>query len=197
MNWLAHLHLAQSPGRLRIGNLAGDFVRGVDLTAMHSELQRGVWQHRAIDRFVDAHPAVRASRERLGAPQRRFAGVLIDVFYDHFLARDWQRWGDGRSLAAFVAEVHAELRAHELELPPRLRELLPWLQREDWLGSYAHLPGIDAILARMARRVQRPTPLAAGGDLLRAHYTELEADFAAFWPALVVEARRLRDADEV
>ncbi|MCA8964814.1 MAG: DUF479 domain-containing protein [Planctomycetes bacterium] len=192
MNWLAHLRLAPAHARLRIGNLAGDFVRGVDLATLHPEVRRGVLQHRAIDRFVDAHPVVRASRERLGEAHRRFAGVLVDVFYDHFLAREWENYGDGRPLAGFVAEVHVELREHVDELPPRLQEALPWLQREDWLGSYASLAGIDAILARMARRIERPTPLATGGALLRANYAALGADFAAFWPVLVDEAQRIQ-----
>lgn len=193
MNWLAHLRLAPAPGLLRIGNLAGDFVRGVELATLHPELRRGVEQHRAIDRFVDAHALVRESRERLGATNRRFSGVLVDVFYDHFLARDWQRFGDGRPLAEFVAEVVAELHAAHDLLPPRLATVLPWLQREDWLGSYASVEGIDAILALMARRFPRPTPLADGGRLLRAHYAALEADFVTFWPELL-RARPPREA---
>src|SRR5690349_14540980 len=101
MNWLAHLRLAPREPLLRLGNLAGDFVRGVYVSALHGGLQRGIAMHRAIDRFVDAHHAVRTAKERLQPPFRRFAGVLVDVWFDHFLARGWQRFGDGRTLAAF------------------------------------------------------------------------------------------------
>src|SRR6187549_190225 len=98
MNWLAHLLLSPPEPLLRLGNLSGDFVRGIDVTLLRPELQLGITQHRRIDAFVDAHPLVRRSRERLDAPFRRFAGVLVDVYYDHFLARDWAALGDGRPL---------------------------------------------------------------------------------------------------
>lgn len=191
MNWLAHLRLAPAAGRLRIGNLAGDFVRGVDLGQLDAQVRTGVLQHRAIDRFVDAHQTVRRSRARLGPEVSRYSGVLVDVFYDHFLARDWSQHGDGRALRQFVDEVQAELFANVAVLPPRLAELLPWLQREDWLGSYATLPGIDAILLRMAKRSERRAPLRGGGRELRQHYAELAADFAEFWPQLQAHAREL------
>ncbi len=189
MNWLAHLRLAPNAPLLRLGNLCGDFVRGVDLATLHPELQRGIAQHRAIDRFVDAHPIVRRSRQRLDPHCRRFAGVFVDVFFDHFLARDWSQLGEGGTLAEFVAAMHALLLEHALLLPPRLQHVLPWMQRETWLTSYARLDGIDAVLQRMARRVARPTPLGDGVQQLRAHYRDLGCDFAAFWPELVTFVR--------
>ncbi len=191
MNWLAHLRLAPPEPLVRLGNLSGDFVRGVDLAALSPELQRGIAHHRAIDRFVDAHPIVRASRARLQPPFQRLAPVLLDVFYDHFLARDWHQYGDGRSLGAFAAEVHEQLEAHAPLLPPRLQAAIPAMRRENWLLSYAELDGIDAILLRMSRRIVRPTPLAEGGQQLRAHYEDLAQDFAAFWPLLVQETHRI------
>ncbi len=191
MNWLAHLRLSPTAPLLRLGNLAGDFVRGVDLATLPAAVQAGIAQHRAIDRFVDAHALVRRSRERLAPPFRRFAGVLVDVYFDHFLARDWHLHGDGRPLRAFVDEVHGQLRAHAAVLPPRLAAALPTLQREDWLGSYARLDGIDAILARMSGRVARANPLGDGGAELRARYAAFESDFAAFWPELHVASREI------
>mgnify|MGYP001357005115 CR=1 FL=1 len=190
MNWLAHLRLAPDEPLLRLGNLRGDFVRGIDLASLHPVLQRGVHQHRAVDAFVDAHPLVRASRERLDAPFRRFAGVLVDVFYDHYLARDWTRLGDGSRLDAFAATVHGELRDHLDLLPERLQRAVPWMQDERWLVGYAEVDGIDAVLRRMARRLSRETPLGAGARQLRAHYDALGEDFAAFWPELVAFADR-------
>lgn len=191
MNWLAHLRLAPDEPLLRLGNLCGDFVRGIDLASLHPTLQRGVHQHRAVDAFVDAHPLVRASRERLDAPFRRFAGVLVDVFYDHYLARDWTRLGDGSRLDAFAATVHGELRDHLDLLPERLQRAVPWMQDERWLVGYAEVDGIDAVLRRMARRLSRETPLGAGAAQLRAYYDGLESDFTAFWPELVAFADRV------
>lgn len=191
MNWLAHLRLAPDEPLLRLGNLAGDFVRGVDVAALRPELQRGIRQHRAVDAFVDAHALVRRSRERLDPPFRRFAGVLVDVFFDHYLARDWARLGDGRPLPAFAASVHGELCAHHELLPPRLQQAVPWMQAEQWLVGYAEVAGIDAVLRRMTRRLSRPTPLGDGAEQLRAHYDGLDVDFAAFWPELVAFALRI------
>ena len=194
MNWLAHLRLSPADPLLRLGNLCGDFVRGTDPATLHPDLQRGIAQHRAIDRFVDAHPIVRTSRERLDPGARRFAGVLVDVFYDHFLARDWHRHGDGGPLAAFAAGVHDDLERHRTLLPPRLVSALPWLKAQGWLAGYAQVDGIDAVVRRMAGRLSRPSPLADGAAELRAHYDALDIDFAAFWPELVAFAAKLDGA---
>jgi acyl carrier protein phosphodiesterase len=193
MNWLAHLRLAPTAPLLRLGNLCGDFVRGVDLGSLHPELQRGIAQHRAIDRFVDAHVLVRRSRERLDPGFSRFSGVLVDVFYDHYLARDWRQHGDGGTLAEFAAIVHALLETHDQFLPIRLQQAAPWMRREAWLTSYADVDGIDAVLQRLARRVNRTTPLGEGAGQLRAHYGPLGLDFAAFWPELTAFAAVLHE----
>lgn len=191
MNWLAHLRLAPAEPLLRLGNLCGDFVRGVDVATLAPALQQGIRQHRAVDAFVDRHPIVRRSRARLDAPFRRLAGVLVDVFYDHYLARDWAALGDGRPLPEFAADVHALLREHEALLPPRLAAVRPWMEAQGWLAGYAQVDGIDAVLRRMAARLQRPTPLGDGAAQLRVHYDALADDFAAFWPELAAFARTL------
>ena len=181
MNWLAHLRLAPTEPLVRLGNLAGDFVRGVDLATLVEPIRRGIAQHRALDRFVDAHPAVGQSRARLAPPFRRFAGVLVDVFYDHFLARDWERLGDGTALPAFTQRIYADLRAHAAVLPPRLQMAAPWMERQDWLSCYGGTAGVELTLARMGSRSPRTTLLGAGGAQLREHYDGLANDFAILW----------------
>lgn len=185
MNWLAHLRLSPPLPLLRLGNLCGDFVRGVDVAALHPELRRGIAMHRAIDRFVDAHPVVVRARQRLQPPFRRFAGVLLDVCFDHFLARDWQRLGDGGSLDAFLRVVHGELVAHHDALPARLQAIAPHFSADGWLAGYTTVAGIERVFAAMAARVARPTPLAKGAEVLEQDYGALAADFAALWPELV------------
>jgi acyl carrier protein phosphodiesterase len=181
VNWLAHLRLSPDEPQVRLGALLGDFARADEVERLPPRVRDGVLQHRALDRFTDAHPVFRRSRARIAAPLRRFAGVLIDVFYDHFLARDWQRFGDGRPLRAFTAAQYALLAEHRALLPAVLRDVAPAMQSEDWLASYAELAGIDLVLLRMSRRLRRDNPLASGGAELRAHYAELEGDFAAFF----------------
>ncbi|MEC7726406.1 MAG: ACP phosphodiesterase [Planctomycetota bacterium] len=184
MNWLAHLRLAPSSPLVRLGNLAGDFVQGVDTAALHPDLQRGIAQHRAVDRFVDAHPAHRRGRTRFAAPWRRFAGVALDVVYDHFLARDWSTLGDGRPLEAFVDDVHDELARHCDLLPPALARASTRMREHRWLSMYASIEGVDQVLQAMARRSTRAQPLASAASELRRLYRAFEADFAELWPEL-------------
>jgi acyl carrier protein phosphodiesterase len=194
VNWLAHLRLAPAAPLVRLGNLAGDFVRGVDLATLHEDVRRGVHQHRAVDRFVDGHPIYLRARARVGAPWRRFSGVALDVFFDHFLARDWAELGDGRPLDVFVGEVHEQLVRHRAVLPPALRRAGPHIAARGWLGMYGTLEGVDEVLDAMAKRSPRRRPLADVGAELRRCYDALAADFAAFWPALSDFVER-RDAD--
>jgi len=186
MNWLAHLRLAPAAPLVRLGNLCGDFVRGIELADLRPEIRLGIEQHRAVDRFVDDHAVTKRSAGRLRP--NRFAGVLVDVFYDHFLARDWDVLGDGRELTTFVDEVHDQLAEHAELLPPRLRQILPVMRTEGWLSSYGELAGIDAILRRMAGRGRRRVVLLDGSALLREHYAELDGDFRALWPELAAAA---------
>lgn len=188
MNWLAHLRLAPAEPLVRIGNLAGDFVRGVDTKSLHPELQRGIEQHRAIDRFVDAHDVCRRARARFAEQNRRFAGVALDVFFDHFLARDWHRYGEGRELAAFVTDVHAAMHRHRDLLPPDLARLNDRMAEDSWLTMYDTIDGIERVLRAMARRFRRRSPLATITSELRANYAAFESDFAELWPELLAFA---------
>ena len=160
-------------------------MRGLDIGELHPELQRGIAQHRAIDRFVDDHAVHRRSRARFAAPWRRYAGVALDVFYDHFLARDWHLHGDGRALGAFVDEVHAQLEQHRDLLPPELRALQERLAQHGWLRMYDTVDGIERVLRAMSRRGRRSRPLADVTGELRRHYAAFEADFVELWPDLM------------
>lgn len=182
MNWLAHLRLSPlAPPLLRLGNLCGDFVQGIDTAQLHDDLQRGVRLHRAIDRFTDAHPAAAAARSRLPARFRRFAGVLFDVYCDHFLARDWEAFGNGSPLPDFLAGVQDDLRQYAALLPPALQRIAPQFSPHGWLGGYGSLEGIDRVCRLMATRLRRPSALADGVAPLRAAYEPLRTDFLALW----------------
>jgi acyl carrier protein phosphodiesterase len=188
VNWLAHLRLAPAAPLVRLGNLAGDFVRGVDTSSLHPDLRRGIEQHRAIDRFVDAHRVHRRGRARFGAPWRRFGGVALDVFFDHFLARDWAELGDGVALDAFIDRVHLQLEEHQQLLPPALARAYVRMQEHGWLRMYASIEGVDEVLGAMARRSRRAKPLADAAAELRRNYDAFDADFAELWPELAAFA---------
>jgi acyl carrier protein phosphodiesterase len=185
VNWLAHLRLAPAEPLVRIGNLAGDFVRGVDITTLHLELQRGVRQHRAIDRFVDGHAVFRSARGRFAERSHRFAGVALDVFFDHYLARDWRLHGDGQPLADFVDDVHRDLDRYRDLLPLDLGHLHDRMAENRWLTMYGTVEGIDRVLRAMSRRSRRSSPLATIGMELRRNYEAFDDDFRELWPELL------------
>lgn len=189
MNWLAHVALADDDDASIAGNLLGDFMRGVDLDALPPDLRAGVLRHRAVDRFTDAHPLVRASRGRVAPERRRFAGVLVDVYYDHFLARHWTRVRPAVPLREFTARVYRALGRHGPALGPRLAALAPRMAAEDWLASYEDLGSVERALAGIGRRLKRPQPLELGAGDLRAAYAALEGDFLCFFPFLEASIR--------
>jgi acyl carrier protein phosphodiesterase len=193
VNWLAHLVLSPPVPLVRLGNLAGDFVQGTAIAALHPEVQRGIALHRAIDRFVDTHPIVRGGRDRLQPPFRRFGGVLLDVWFDHFLARDFSALV-GQPLPTFLAVVHRDLRQHRAELPLPLQQIAERFAADGWLRSYAEVAGIEHVLALMGRRLARENPLARGAEPLRQHYAALATDFAALWPEVRAFSARLVEA---
>lgn len=172
----------------------GDFLKGVDATRYPPAIQRGIRLHRAIDGFTDAHPVFGRSRRRLPPPYRRYAGVLVDVFYDHFLARDWRRYRPREDLSSFVRRTYRMLANPPVDPPPRLKKALPYMIREDWLGSYTTQDGIDRQLKRISRRVSRTNPLGSGVSQLALHYDGFASDFAEFFPAIM---RHVRDVTEV
>jgi len=188
VNWLAHLFLSEDDAAYRIGNVIADWVKGEARLSLPLAVRRGVACHLEIDRFTDAHPIVHRSHARIGAPLQRFAGVLVDVFYDHFLARDWAHSCD-QPFVAWKQRVYAQLLSFDAPLHPKVRAGLERMVREDWLGCYASVEGVRAILQRIAARLSRPTPLAEGAAVLVTHYEALRADFHAFFPQVRAHVR--------
>ena len=187
MNWLAHILLAESTPEARLGNLLGDLIKGKHKEALNPSLQRG-WQcHQAIDIFTDQHPLVRRSKRQIDSEYRRFAGILIDVFYDYILANNWQYYSD-ISLAEFTAMVYSSWESPLIQLPIYLQEVINRMMREDWLSSYADLAGIEQNLARISwrltRRTKRECDLTPAIEQLTIHYGNFHQDFHQFFPQL-------------
>ena len=187
MNWLAHAFLSRPDVEFRLGNLLADLVKGRDLAAMPAGFLDGVRRHRAIDAFTDAHPAVRRSRARVGGGFRHATGILVDVFYDHLLALDWQRYA-GEPLEAFTARLYAAVRSCPIRLPPEARAAVEGMLADDRLGSYRRLDGIEAALrrvsVRLAARTGRDLGLERGVSALVTHFGGLRDDFGEFFPQL-------------
>jgi len=187
VNFLVHFLLSGDDEELRLGNLLGDLVKGRVERYRHpgvtERMRTGIQLHRTIDSFSDRHPLVGRSKRLLAPRYGRLAGVIVDVFYDHVLARGWSRHS-AQPLSAFTREVYGSFERHMTRLPTAIHPLARAMQRGDWLGSYAHIDGIDGALRGMARR----TPVAAGigtaAEELVAHQLEFEAHFEEFFPDL-------------
>lgn len=190
MNHLAHAHLAAGAPLLVAGNLAGDFVKGRLDRLPFTPLLAGIRMHRGVDAYTDRHPVWRRSRARIRP--RRVAGVIVDVAYDHFLARHFPRYSDV-PLEEFAARTYRVLLDHRSLLPPRLAAVLPRIVAEDWLTSYRWREGVERTFARLARRVGA---LAGGADEIDAQYRALEADFLEFYPQLAAFASGWRQPVE-
>lgn len=196
MNFLAHAYLAGDAPADRLGGLIGDFVKGPLPAGLPPDIAAGVRLHRQIDVFADAHPAFLRSRARVSPQRRRVAGVMVDMFYDHFLALHWHRF-DAEPLEAFTSAMYRLMAEHDALLPSRLAEILPRMRESDWLGSYRSAETTALALDRMALRLRRANPLTGSGAELRADYAGFEADFFEFIvaaQAFAVQHRALRDA---
>ena len=183
MNWLAHLYLSEPTPAFRIGNLLPDLAPASELMNLPGDFRRGVEQHRRIDAFTDSHPIVRQSMHRISPPFRRFAGILVDVFYDHILAREWDSFSSV-PLSDFAIEVYSSFECHRDDIPPVAYIRLEHMRAGDLLCSYRELNGISIALGRIASRLSRPVPLAEAVCILEADYNSFYSDFTTFFPEL-------------
>lgn len=187
MNWLAHLLLSEPNVESRLGNLLADIVKGTARQELNSHIQRGIACHQLIDRFTDSHIVVQRSKERINSSYRRFAGVLVDIFYDHFLAKNWSQYSQ-ISLDEFTAEIYQSFRAYQGQIPLIVREVISRVAAEDWLGSYRNVSGVEIALVRISRRLSQRRnkifSLTPAINELIIHYDALEYDFQEFFPEL-------------
>ena len=194
MNYLAHAWLARHSDDAILGAILGDFVFGQSaLQDWPPAVRAEIVRHRRIDRYTDGHPAVVEARSLFDAAGlRRYAGIVLDVYFDHCLARDWSRWNDA-PLSEFTARVYRVLLAHRDALPPRLHAIAPRMAAHDWLGSYAQRGNVDHAVRGIATRLSRNgDKLVACLDVLRVEETAIDAAFGAFFPDLVHAAARMR-----
>lgn len=180
MNFLAHALLAGDAPALIVGGVAGDWIKGHLPGTLPADLAKGVALHRAIDSYSESHPAFRRSRARVSAERRRYAGVLVDVFYDHLLAKNWAAAGHQQPLHEYCEAVYRLIRNRLNELPISSHAALTLMAREDWLSSYARIEGIADVLVRMSRRARQPNPLANGEQEFLADVDGFTGDFNAW-----------------
>ena len=169
MNYLAHCYLSQESPAAVLGSILGDFVKGRIEEQFTPAIRHSIILHRKIDSYTDSHDIFRASKRLIHPHYRRYAGILIDLFYDHFLARHWRQYSD----------------TPLTELPERLLRILPRMMQDDWLGSYHDTAAIATALHGISRRLQHQTALLHAVDELLRHNQALEAHFFDYFPQLM------------
>ncbi|MBQ0776245.1 MAG: DUF479 domain-containing protein [Pseudomonas sp.] len=188
MNFLAHLFLGPKEPEQALGSLLGDFVRGpVERLDLPQGVRDGIWLHRRIDVFTDAHPLVRRSRERVSPERRRYAGIMIDMFYDHLLARHWQSFSD-QPLEQFTQDIYAVLLDQQSIIPEQAWPTISRMAKNDWLSSYARLHNLHRALDNISLRLKRANPLPGSAQELEQDYPGFEADFMAYMPQVIAYA---------
>lgn len=179
MNFLGHLYLSGDDPEVIVGNFMADAVKGRDLGRFTPGVQQGIRLHRAIDVFTDTHPLTLLGRERLRAHAGKYAGVAVDVFYDHILATSWPELHE-ETLAVFTGRMYRLLLAHEALMPERTRAMLPYMVQGDWLGSYVRIEGIGRTLSGLARRVPAGAGLLGAEAVLERHVDAYRSEGLAF-----------------
>lgn len=185
MNYLAHLHLAAHTRSSLTGNLLGDFVKGPLPTGLAAHFDEGIWLHRKIDAFTDAHPEHRAAVACFEAPWRRFGGILVDMLYDHWLSRHWQQFSQD-PLPRFLQQSYGQLLADHARLPDGLPMALRRMAEQDWIASYRHREGLGQALNGIGRRLRRPLLLGEALHTLdEDRWHECERGFLRFYPEVM------------
>ncbi len=183
MNYLAHIYLSEGNENIQLGNFFADAVKGNSYLSYPGEIQKGILLHRKIDTFTDFHPVVKKSKARLKSKFGLYKGIIIDIFYDHFLARNWQLFSDV-SLGDFADSFYTILLKNMSILPEKTQFVVPFLVKQNWLKSYASLEGIEKVLVGMNKRTNNHSGMdLAMGDLVD-HFDELDNDFHTFFPEL-------------
>lgn len=183
MNHLAHVFLAPDSTEARVGSILGDFTRGIDVSLLPVPVQQGIRHHRAVDSFTDQHPEVLASKAIFSRQRRRFAGVALDILYDHYLLRHWQRFSQ-TDRGIFVESIYQELQRNEHLMPEKMAQVTRRMVEHDWFGAYRDLESIGYALDRVAGRIRFANKFTGMIDEIRANDVELEKRFLRFFPDL-------------
>jgi acyl carrier protein phosphodiesterase len=188
MNYLAHLYLSFGNEEIMVGNFIADAVKGKQILNFSGKIQEGIRLHRMIDEFTDNHPVVDNSKALVRRNYKKYSGVVIDMFYDHFLAANWADFSD-ESLQKFTKKSYQTLFKYYFIMPARMKKILPAMAAGNWLASYISIENIGLALMGMSHRTKFETGFENGAYDLRLHYNELLQDFRMFFPELISNSK--------
>jgi acyl carrier protein phosphodiesterase len=190
MNFLAHLYLSGDNSELKIGNFIGDFVKGSQINTLPKNIQEGVYVHREIDRFTDSHEVVRQSKLKLRPKYRHYAPVIVDIYYDHFLAKNWDMYSS-QGLLEYTQRFYEEIANYREIVPMEVNRMLIPMKQNNWLFNYRSLEGINRTFNGMAKRTTFDSKMEHATDTLKVAYHEFENEFLHFFPDLRQHITRL------
>lgn len=183
MNYLAHILLSGDNKDIQIGNFIGDAVKGKDYKDYPISIRKGLLLHRQIDSFTDVHNIVHQSKKRLHPRYGHYAGVIIDILYDHFLCVNWKIYSK-EPLDSFIANFYENLLKNKVSVPDEINSIIPKLTSKDWFSSYKSIDGIGRVLKGMEHIIKHNIPLSMGVIDLEEKFDLLNEDFNIFFPLL-------------
>ncbi|MFD2603331.1 acyl carrier protein phosphodiesterase [Flavobacterium suzhouense] len=191
MNFLAHIYLSGDNDLIKIGNFMADGIHGKPEN-FPADVQKGIMLHRAIDTYTDAHPVFRQGTKRLHARYHHYAGVIMDIFYDHFLAKNWSDYHN-QPLLDYTLAFYKSLEDNYEILTEKTKGLMPYMVQYNWLVSYATVEGIARILTQMDNRTKNKSGMRTSVDELLEFYKEYETEFTAFFEDMKVHVKEKFD----
>jgi acyl carrier protein phosphodiesterase len=196
MNYLAHLYLSFQIEKIMVGNFIADAVKGKKVLNFDFEIQKGIYLHRRIDEFTDNHPQVSISKNRIREKYRKYSGVVTDMYFDHFLAANWNNYSDV-PLFQFTKHCYRTLFGYYLIMPSRMKFILPAMAAGNWLASYSNPDNIGPALTGISSRTKFNSGIETGKEELIAYYDDFKNDFKLFFPELIsVSKQFLLEAGE-
>ena len=184
MNYLAHIFLSGTDDEIIVGNFIGDYVKGKDYTLYSPGVRKGILLHRRIDFFTDRHKIVRQSKSYFVPRYHKYAGIIIDILYDHFLAVNWERFSP-QSLEDFKENIFDCLKYNYKILPERVQFFMPSFIKNDWIEVYRSIEGIIQVLIRMSMRTTLPDQSEFAREVIRKYYVQLQSEFLTYFPDII------------
>ncbi len=188
MNFLAHIYLSFDEPQITLGNFFADHIRGNKYKHLPERIQKGILLHREIDTFTDSHAIPKISSKRLHKNYSHYSRVIVDIFYDHFLAKNWKTYSEV-PLDRFVDDFYDLLEQNFTVLPTSTQRMMPYMISDNWLYNYANLDGISRVLDGMNRRTKNKSKMNFAILDLEEHYTDFEKEFTAFFEELITFSR--------
>lgn len=191
MNFLAHLYLSGKDEGTIVGNFIADAVKGSHYKHFPDGIAKGIILHREIDHYTDTHAVFRKSKNRLSSRYKIYSGIIVDIYYDHFLSKNWSDYSD-ENIHEVVARTYFLLFRKYQYLPPRSKRILPFLVTQNWLEGYARFDSLQRVFNGMSRRTNHQSGMENAVGDLKANYADFESEFREFFPDITRHIQNFR-----